>query len=418
MSSLLPVDAATLPPPAASAALRPRILFLIDEMTAITAGGTERQLLQLVSIAQRNGLEPQICVLRGTDWLTPAVAGCNVTHFDIQAIRSRQGLSSLRGLTRWIKSQKFQILQSFFNESNLLAPWIGKAAGVPIILGTRRNLNHATRDGLHGLARYLQSISNLLVDGIIANSDAVSNYTRDKEWFARNKLCVVYNGVELSQLLPDPGARETMRRTLGVEETDLLVGNISGLRAVKGVDVFVEAAALASKSDPRLKFVLVGDGDMRPNIEAAIEKYGLQRRFHLVGAAEDVRSFLAAMDIAVLCSFAEGFSNSLLEYMAAGLPIIATDVGGNREALGDAGLLIQPNDVVALSNAILALLDPIRRNQFGNSAKTEIHRFDIRHAELRMGEIYWNHLDPRFRDNDNDGHSRTTTRESDYAAEK
>jgi glycosyltransferase involved in cell wall biosynthesis len=157
---------------------------------------------------------------------------------------------------------------------------------------------------------------------------------------------------------------------------------------------------------------------MRPNVEAAIEKHGLQRQFHLVGAAEDVRSFLAAMDIAVLCSFAEGFSNSLLEYMAAGLPIIATDVGGNREALGDAGVLIQPNDAVALSNAILALLDPIRRNQFGNSAKTEIHRFDIRNAELRMGEIYWNHLDPRFRGNDNDGHSRATTRESDYAAEK
>jgi glycosyltransferase involved in cell wall biosynthesis len=394
MSSLLPIDAVTLPPPAASAALRPRILFLIDEMTAITAGGTERQLLQLVSIAQRNGLEPQICVLRGTDWLTPAVAGCNVTHFDIQ------------------------ILQSFFNESNLLAPWIGKAAGVPIILGTRRNLNHATRDGLHGLAGYLQSISNLLVDGIIANSDAVSNYTRDKEWFAKKKLCVVYNGVELLQLHPAPGARETMRRTLGIQPNDLLVGNISGLRAVKGVDVFVEAAALASKSDPRLKFVLVGDGEKRPNVEAAIEKHGLQQRFHLVGAAEDVRSFLAAMDIAVLCSFAEGFSNSLLEYMAAGLPIIATDVGGNREALGDAGLLIQPNDAVALSNAILALLDPIRRNQFGNSAKTEIHRFDIRHAELRMGEIYWNHLDPRFRGNDNDGHSRATTRESGYAAEK
>ncbi len=414
MTSLQSIDAPGQPSAADSVASyatdssRPRILFLIDEMTAITAGGTERQLLQLVSIAQRNGLAPQICVLRGTDWLTPAIAGCEVTHFNIHTIRSREGLRDLLALTRWIRGQKFQILQSFFAESNLLAPWIGKAAGVPVVLGTRRNLNHATLDGLHGLAGHVQSVSNLLVDKIIANSDAVSTYTRSKERFTGDKLCVVYNGIELSHATPASGAREAMRSKLGIKDSDLLVGNISGLRAVKGVELFVEGAALASKTDKRLKFVLVGDGEMRPALEAAIKKHGLEQVFHLVGAAEDVSSFLAAMDIAVLCSFAEGFSNSLLEYMAAGLPIIATDVGGNREALGNAGLLIQPNDAEALSNAVLQLLDPDLRYRFGNLAQTEIHRFDIRHAETRMGQIYWQYLKNPSRNDGNNGHVRTT----------
>jgi amino acid adenylation domain-containing protein len=410
MNDLQPIAAVAAPPTPSrrTASSRPRILFLIDEMTAITAGGTERQLLQQVGIAQRNGLDPQICVLRGTEWLTPAVAGCDVTHFNIHAIRSRQGLRSLLTLTRWIRGQKFQILQPFFAESNLLAPWIGKAAGVPIILGTRRNLSHSTKEGLHGIAASVQSLSNLLVDEIIANSDAVLQHTRSKERFANGKLRVVYNGIELSQLRPPSGARENTRRELGIHDDDLLVGNISGLRAVKGVDLFVEAAALAAKSDPRLKFVLVGDGDMRPAVEAAIRKHGLEQRFHLVGAAEDVRSFLAAMDIAVLCSFAEGFSNSLLEYMAAGLPIIATDVGGNHEALGEAGILIQPNDSGALSKAILALADPALRDHFGNSARREIQRFDIQHAELRMGEIYWQLLNPQKKISSN-GDARETS---------
>lgn len=378
--------------PPASGTARPRILFLIDEMTAITAGGTERQLLQLVNIAQKNGIDPQICVLRGTEWLTSEVAGCPVTHFNIHAIQSAKGLRELNALTRWVREQKFQILQSFFNESNLLAPWIGKFAGVPIVLGSRRNLNHATVDGLRGVASIMQSVSNLLVDGIIANSDAVSEYTQKMEGFAKNKLCVAYNGIELAHLRPTPGARDATRQKLGVKPDELLVGNISGLRAIKGVGIFVEAAAAACKAHPELKFVLVGDGDMRPSIEAAIEEHGLQQCFHLAGAAEDVRSYLAAMDIAVLCSFAEGFSNSLLEYMAAGLPVIATDVGGNREALGDSGLLIRPNDAPALTDAILKLLDPELRRGFGMKAGADVHRFDIHNAETRMGEVYWNYL--------------------------
>ena len=370
----------------------PRILFLIDEMSAITAGGTERQLLQLVEIAWKSGLAPQICVLRGTEWLTPQVAGCSVKHFQIEAIRSRSGMAALQEMLRWMRGEKFHILQAFFSESNLLGPWAGRLAGIPIILGTRRNLNHAMKEGPNRLGLRMQWVSNLLVDRIIANSEAVLQKVSESEWLSRSKLCVVYNGIDPLQMQPQPGDRARMRRQLGLGDEHILIGNVSGLRRIKGVDLFVEAAALAYQRDRRLRFVLVGDGELREEIEAQIKRAGLEAVFILAGAADDVRPYLAAMDIAVLCSMGEGFSNSLLEYMAAELPIIATDVGGNREALGGSGILIPAGDLEALVGAMTTLLDPGVRDAYAAQALKAVQRFDVKFAERKMQEIYWAHL--------------------------
>jgi L-malate glycosyltransferase len=363
-----------------------RVLFLIDEMEAITAGGTERQLLQLVNIARQNGLKPTVSVLRGTRWLTEEIAGCPVMHFDIGSVRSPRGVVRLVRLARWAGKQHFQILQTFFAESNLLGPWIAKLAGIPIVLGTRRNLTHATHDGSRVAAR-LQWISNLVVDEILANSEAVARKTAAMERFSKHKIRVVYNGIDLAAFQPDAEARRKMRAHLGLNENEVLIGNVSGLRAIKGVELFVEAAALMGHAAPGAKFVLVGEGEMRPALEAAITRHNLQSRFWLAGAAEDVRPYLAAMDMAVLCSSAEGFSNSLLEYMAAGLPTIATEVGGNREALGSAGVLIPPNNAAALRDAMLMLLDPQRRARLGVKAMARARRFDLQRANQLMGEI-------------------------------
>lgn len=363
-----------------------RVLFLIDEMEAITAGGTERQLLQLVSIASLNGLKPTVCVLRGTRWLTEEIAGCPVMHFDVASVRSVRGICQLVRLARWAGKQHFQILQTFFAESNLLGPWIAKLSGIPIVLGTRRNLGHAMDDAPHGAAR-LQWISNFLVDEILANAKAVARKTAAAERFSAHKIRVVYNGIDLAAFQPDADMRAEMRAHLGVGESEVLVGNVSGLRAIKGVELFVEAAAMAVHTAPQMKFVLVGEGEMRPALEAAIARLRLEGIFRLAGAAENVRPYLAAMDITVLCSSAEGFSNSLLEYMAAGLPTITTEVGGNREALGNAGILIPPNNAKALSDAMLMLLDPQARARLAAKATARAQQFDLKRANQQMGEI-------------------------------
>lgn len=365
----------------------PRILFLIDEVTSITAGGTERQLLQLVQIAIKTGLSPQICVLRGSNWLTPELAGCPVTQLHWRTLGSPASLLTLMRTVRWMRSQRFAALQTFFSESNLIGPWMGRMAGIPVVLGTRRNLN-VEAAALGRMPLVTQWASNLLVNGILANSEAVLRRTVATERAPLRKMLVAYNGIDVPAITPAPHHRAQMRATLGLSEQDILVGNISGLRAVKGVDLFIEAASIASKVESRLRFVLVGEGDMHEKLSLLIKEKNLSRTFFLPGPAKDVRPYLAAMDIAVLCSHAEGFSNSLLEYMAAGVATIATDVGGNREALGGNGLLIEPGNPEALAAAIRSLINPGLRRALGHAARQAVSRFDLAVAEERTATIY------------------------------
>lgn len=368
-----------------------RILFLVDEISAITDGGTERQILQAIDICKRIGMLPHLCVFRGTRWLTPEIAGCPVTHFQIPKLASWRGLRSLVHITRWMSSQNFDILQTWFPEANLIGPCIGRLAGIPVVLGTRRNLNHACASVYERALLYAQAGANLLVNRVIANSQAVLNRIVETEFISRKRICVVYNGIDLSKMKPAPELRVSTRRALGIRNEEILVGNISGLRAIKGVDLFVDAAAEAYLSNPRLRFVVVGDGEMKARIEEAIRNYRIEGVVRLVGAAADVRPYLAAFDMAVLSSLAEGFSNSLLEYMANGVPVIATNIGGNPEALGSCGLLIKP-DAHQLAQAIQNMSCPEIRHAFAESALLRVKDFDLAIARGRMREIYTHFL--------------------------
>jgi glycosyltransferase involved in cell wall biosynthesis len=287
------------------------------------------------------------------------------------------------------------MMQSFFPEANLIGPWLGRLAGVPVILGSRRNMNHASPDQPRHIHRPMQWGSNLLVDQVIANSTAVLERVIQSERLPRHKICVVYNGIDADQVRPMHGMRAAMRARLRVGDDELLVGNISGLRKIKGVECFVQAAALARRAHPKLRFVLVGEGSMREDLTRMVAENNLQNILVLAGPAEDVRPYLAAMDIAVLCSLAEGFSNSLLEYMLAGLPIVATDVGGNREALGGAGILIKAGDAQQLATAVGSLIDVDARDHYAAAALRAVRRFDLKIAESRVGDLFWSHLEKK-----------------------
>jgi len=124
---------------------------------------------------------------------------------------------------------------------------------------------------------------------------------------------------------------------------------------IKGVPDFLEAAAIVAGTNPNCRFIQVGEGELRQTIETRIDELGLQNTFHLLGRRNDVPDLLSAFDIGVLTSHAEGFSNSILEYMAAELPVVVTDVGGNREALGETGIIVASRDVGAISSALQRL---------------------------------------------------------------
>ncbi len=367
-----------------SKAQMPRILFLIDEIGSIADGGTERQVLQLVHVATRLGYAPRLAALRGTEWLTEDKAGCPVYLAGAHSLLRPSGWGNCLGLVRWMRREQIDLVQTFFIECNIVGPWLARWAGVPVVIGSRRNLN----DWMGPWTRMIQRMANLSTDCIVANSQIAADAMVSTERVPPHKMRVAYNGIDLKKFSALDQQRSRARQTLGIADNEILIGNISCMRPVKGLLQFVDAASMALTKDSSMRFVIVGDGSERTAIAERIRHHGIEDRIQLAGAQMDVLPYLAAMDIGVLSSLAEGFSNSLLEYMACGLPAVATDVGGNREALEETGILVPPDDPTALAEAILRLRDPVLRRQLGHTARQRVERFSLARAERCMEELY------------------------------
>ena len=373
-----------------AAAGKARILFLIDEIGGIAEGGTERQVLQLIELATRLGYEPRLAVLRGTEWLTEKEAGCPMYFAGVNSLLNPTGWSAGAKLVGWMRRERISLVQTFFVECNVFGPWLGRLAGVPVIVGSRRNLNqwHGWPKWMEPWMLRLQRLTNRSTDCVIANSLVVAEETFKTERVPQRKLHVAYNGIDLVKFSRLDELREQARQMLGVGQDEIVVGNISCFREVKGIPQFVDAARIVLEKEPRMRFLAVGDGEQYALVVERIREYGLEDRILLAGQQTDVLPYLAAMDIGVLSSLAEGFSNSLLEYMASGLASVATEVGGNREALDGAGILVPPDDAKAMAEAILELRSAALRKQLGLAARNRVERFSLARAEKRMKEIY------------------------------
>jgi glycosyltransferase involved in cell wall biosynthesis len=152
---------------------------------------------------------------------------------------------------------------------------------------------------------------------------------------------------------------------------------------------------------PQAKFVLIGDGEKRAEFESRVSEFGLQPNFLFLGSRQNISEILACCDMAVLPSRAEGFSNALLEYMAMGVPTVATDVGGNAEVIesGVNGLLVKPNDPAALANAISSVLEnPHFASQLAAAGRDRVRRhFDFSQLTSNVDALYIELLQARRR---------------------
>jgi glycosyltransferase involved in cell wall biosynthesis len=220
----------------------------------------------------------------------------------------------------------------------------------------------------------------------------VKQQTITSEGISASKIIVVYNGLDTSAYKQDV-RREvaTIRKEYCVPEDALVVGVVAHYhREVKGLIYFVEAAGLVATEIKNVRFFLVGRGDKKEQerLIDRIRQLQLDGLFVFTGGQHNVVPFLSLFDVGVLPSLSEGLSNTLLEYMAVGLPVVATDVGGNREVIvdGRSGFLVKPALPEALAERILLLLrNPRLRSHIGEeAARTVRKRFSM---ETMIGQI-------------------------------
>jgi glycosyltransferase involved in cell wall biosynthesis len=330
------------------------IAFIIDTIHSPTAG-TEKQLIFLLKQLDRAKFNPFLCVLQSSEWLEKDFSICPLFVAGIHSLKQFKSWIGIKSLVYFLRKERINVVQTFFEDANRIGILAASLAGIRTIISSKRNQGYFTTKPADLLKRLL----NRKVTLFIANSRSTKEWAIRSEKIAAEKVEVIYNGLdpELFGPLTDEERLEYKKKTHLPTEASI-VGLIANLRPVKGIDVFLRAAERVSQEQFQVVFLIAGDGPERKKLEDLAGGLKIAEKIKFLGQVNDVLPLLKIMDIGVLSSHSESFSNSLLEYMAAGLPVVSTDVGGLNEALrhGEGGYLISVGDHEAMARSILALI--------------------------------------------------------------
>src|SRR5690348_10206675 len=307
-----------------------KIFYLVD---SLNIGGTETQAVELALRMDPEKYDVTLACLRKEGPLLEKLKGSavNVIEFHPKGgIDSPRGLYQLARMVRVLRRGKFDVVHAHDLWSNMIGVVAGKLAGVPVIVTSQRDLSHG--DWYQGRRKkWLRKAQNAS-SAVLTNAKMIREGLVREEGLASNKVRVIYNGVDLERFHSVPAMRAKLFPGMERAKLIVLVGNMH--TDVKGHPTLIAAAPEVVSHFPQARFVLVGDGEKRKDFEAAAQSAGVAANCMFLGRRNDVADILAACDMAVLPSAAEGMPNAVLEYMAAGLPVIATAVRSEERRVG------------------------------------------------------------------------------------
>jgi L-malate glycosyltransferase len=330
------------------------ICLVIDTIDSPTAG-TEKQLLLLIKHLDRAGFTPHLCVLRNSTWLNEKFDLCPLHVVGIDSFKNPISFFKLLKFSRLLREKRIDIVQTHFRDSTIAGIIAARLAGINKVICSRRNQGF----WMNGREVAIQKFLNRWVTHFIANSVSTKDWVVQSEGVEPERVKVIYNAIDLTPYerlsVVD---RLAMRRELGIADKTAVVGIVANLRPVKGVDVFLRAATFVRKQIPDVRFLVIGEGNERSRLEALSRELRIDDVVIFLGRREDIERILTAFDVGVLSSHSESFSNSIVEYMATGLPVVCTDAGGCREAIDGYGhgKVVAVNDHAELGAAIVSFI--------------------------------------------------------------
>lgn len=357
------------------------ILFLGTQMEM---AGAQRSMLAQARWFHHQGYPVQAVFFYDKQELQPSwqvanpfpvisLGGWNATRpllFNIPSL-----LRGLNGLIRLLRTD-VKALVTFTPHSNLLGLPLAWVAGVPVRVGT----HHGYIEGSSRLMDWLHGrLTNSRLSSImVAVSAQVRDYAIKNEKASENRLIVIQNGIE--PLAKGSKPRATVRKEIGLSADSLMLLTVGRLAIQKGHAVLLEAIAQLAPAYPQAQFAFAGEGPLRSNLQAHATRLGIGNRVHFLGVQEDVASLLFAADIFVQPSLWEGLSLALLEALSAGLPVVATRVGGVVDVVEDekSALLVAPGEVDPLAAALVRVIDD-------GGLRTRIARAGQERAEKTFG---------------------------------
>ena len=366
-----------------------KIAFVIDTIESPTAG-TEKQLLMLIKHLDRSRFQPYLCVLRVSEWLEKEFDLCPLFVAGIDSFKTITGLKGILRLSGWFKENRINIVQTHFRDSSIAGILAARFAGIKNIIGTRRNQGY----WLTPVELKIQKFLDRWVTAYIANSQSTKQWMANTEGVDFKRIEVINNGFDFSmfesEAEPDTN-RKQMRLSLGIPEDAPVIGIVANLRPVKDHGTFLQAANIVRAQIPAARFLIIGDGPEKPELQKLTDELNLTDAVIFLGARLDVPRILEACDIGVLSSRSESFSNAIVEYMAAGLPVVTTDVGGAREAVDDGinGFIVPIGDFDEMGQRIIELLKADTIKEMGQeSRKRSLDRFELTSMIEKTEHLY------------------------------
>lgn len=289
---------------------------------------------------------------------------------------------------RRLREDPTNILHTYFFWSIIYGRVLKATGTIDHLVENREDMGFAWGRHEYGLLR----LTRRLPDRVICVSSAVRDVVLRREGIDPSRIRVVHNGVAAPRASAS-GTSLAVREEFGIPPEAPIVGMVANFnRQVKGAVHYIDAIPLVLRDVPAARFLLIGLGENRPALEARAEAFGVGDRLVFTGFRSDIDRLYDALDVSVLTSLSEGLSITLLESMRHGVPVVATDVGGNSEVVrdGETGFLVPPTDPVRFAAAVVRLLkDRSLRKRFGERGRDVVSsEFRLSDAAMAYGGIY------------------------------
>jgi len=366
-------------------------LRVLHVLNRLATGGTENVVLQLVGGLSAGTFEHRLAALRGIDptldkLKVPGGAllldGKADSGFEFMVLR----------LARVMRAYRPHIVHSR-NWGAIEAIPAARLAGVPVAIHSEHGYELDMLGGLPKRRRIFRRAAYSMADAVFTVTRELRNYHAQQAWFSPKRIRVIYNGVDTQRFSPRPELRASLRKQFGLPENRFVVGTVGRMVAIKDHPTLLRAVEIVANKGFDVHALLVGSGpELERNQQIVKASPTLAGRVTFIPSCDQVPDLLNAMDAFALTSISEGMSNTLLEAMATGLPVVATAVGGNPEVVVEdvSGWLFRPGDAETLSSRLTLLASQQDlRQRCGDAARERvIERFSLAHMLDEYAQLY------------------------------
>ena len=372
----------------------PNVLQLLD---SFNQGGTEWQTVQLTRLLHESGKHRIFLASLNSDGPLRAeverLGYRDIPSFPLQNFYNANAIKQLGRLASLMRKNKIDLVHAHDFYTNIFGMAAATLARVPARIASRRET-----EGIRSPAkRWLERRAFNAAKAVVANAEAIRSQLI-AEGLPSEKVVTIHNGLNIAHVTPNPNAqRSELLASFGLSNSRRYVTIVANMRHVmKDQATFLRAAKLTRDAVPDSGFILAGEGEEAGPLRKLAAELELSENAFFIGRCNRIADLLSISDVCVLSSKGvEGFSNSILEYMAAGRPVVATDVGGAREAIvdGETGYIVQPEDFETMSKRLMSFLqEPEKARRMGELGRKRVQQLFSCEAQLKRVEDLYERL--------------------------